>query len=488
MRKRAIALVLVLFALTTPVSAAPPIECSAPDDNRCEAWTRTWAPPETPTYGTTWAEDSTVSPDGRTLFVTGSTPGSSDGESDIATIAFDAHTGNEIWVHRYDSGAADRDYHRGEALALNPDGSRLYVAGSQSSNATSDSDWAVLCFSAADGKLLWAANMPPGSASASDVAVSPDGSRVYATGDTDSENESSDVLTVAFDAATGDMIWQEEYEGSADPGHGGQIEVTPSGDRVFVLTTIGWSESAETTLLSYSNIPTDANLDWATVALTDTWTLSKDQMALSPSGKALFISRAQSLLTKDTRSYERTRTVRVDAETGKIRWNKIEKMLRSPAIEIAPAGKTIFIGGPHAPSFKEGPAMVRARNARTGELKWQVIARKGRPASFWDAGFATGSETFVMSGVSQRDPDRYDPQCGGYCNHSDVDMITVAFNTKSRSVEWSARSNHPKQEMRRAVAFTVSVGSDGWIYAAGQVGQAESDPEGGMLLAGYGPS
>src|SRR5437660_1614183 len=62
-----------------------------------------------------------VSPDGSTVFVTGDSV-APNGDSDYATLAYDALTGNQLWVGRYDGGTVSFD----TSLALSPDGSKVY--------------------------------------------------------------------------------------------------------------------------------------------------------------------------------------------------------------------------------------------------------------------------------------------------------------------------------------------------------------------------
>lgn len=86
------------------------------------------------------ANDVIVSPDTGRVFVTGGIFGS-DGLYDFATIAYDPVTGREHWSARY-SGATTSD--QAFALAVSPDGSRLFVTGlSTNIIFESDSDFAT---------------------------------------------------------------------------------------------------------------------------------------------------------------------------------------------------------------------------------------------------------------------------------------------------------------------------------------------------------
>src|SRR5262245_37742977 len=66
-----------------------------------------------------------VNPDNQTVFVTGSS--GCLGLEDYATVAYNATTGMELWVSRYDGPTHDPD--EAFALALSPDGTEVFVTG-----------------------------------------------------------------------------------------------------------------------------------------------------------------------------------------------------------------------------------------------------------------------------------------------------------------------------------------------------------------------
>src|SRR5437879_2436684 len=65
-----------------------------------------------------------ISPDGTRVFVAGTSVGSGT-DRDFATVAYAAGDGSPRWLARYDEGADDWVVN----LALSPDGSRVYVGG-----------------------------------------------------------------------------------------------------------------------------------------------------------------------------------------------------------------------------------------------------------------------------------------------------------------------------------------------------------------------
>ena len=89
-----------------------------------------------------------VSPDSSKVFVTGGSVGST-GTNDYATVAYDASTGAKLWVKRYDGkGKVVND--TAHALGVSPDGSKLFVTG-ESAESTGSYDYATIALDANSG-------------------------------------------------------------------------------------------------------------------------------------------------------------------------------------------------------------------------------------------------------------------------------------------------------------------------------------------------
>jgi len=196
-------------------------------------------------------EDVAVSPDGQSVFVAGDSAGAGL-YYDYATIAYDAASGAQKWVKRYD-GPAHRDDITA-SVAMGPDGSSVFVTGNSVGSGTGV-DYATVAYDAATGSPLWTRRYD-GPVSLDDgaeaVGVSPDGSKVFVTGHSEGSTGATDYATQAYDAGTGTVLWESRFDG---PGHdyddAFSLAVGPDGSSVFVTGS------------SYSTTTAD---DWATVA------------------------------------------------------------------------------------------------------------------------------------------------------------------------------------------------------------------------------
>lgn len=247
-----------------------------------------------PGDGGDWIRAIAPSPDGSRLFVTGASIGT-DGYQAYGTVAYSAATGGIVWAATYDGDYLGNDLPA--AIAVSPDGARLFVTGYGRGELTLD-DWETVAYDAATGSELWTARLDAAYFwdGANDVGVSPDGSKVYVTGQImkGSGNDSRDFLTVSYDSATGQSLWKADYNG---PFHGSDIAarlaVSPDGSRVFVSGMskgLGHYNFYDLLTLAY-DAATGGSPLWT--ARYDGTLHQMDQpnsMALNPDGSRLFVS------------------------------------------------------------------------------------------------------------------------------------------------------------------------------------------------------
>jgi outer membrane protein assembly factor BamB len=183
-----------------------------------------------------------VSPDGSAVFVTGSTIDQSGKVFKGATVAYNSATGARLWVRSFPSNSS------ATALVVSPDGSTVYVTGSQdgSPDPIFYGEYLTAAYDTATGAARWTARYR-GPASglggpARDVAVSPDGAKVIVTGDNSSASPGSqpEFATVAYDSGTGAQVWVARYgQPAKQADYGVSVTVSPDSSKVFVTGDTG---------------------------------------------------------------------------------------------------------------------------------------------------------------------------------------------------------------------------------------------------------
>jgi DNA-binding beta-propeller fold protein YncE len=196
-----------------------------------------------------------VSPDGKKVFVTGSSGGIGGSDSDYATVTYNAGTGDDLWVQRYNGPANSADFPQG--LAVSPDGNKVFVTG-YSYGVNTFSDYATIAYNAATGEELWLRRYDDpinGFDFAYALALSPDGTKLFVTGSCDEMSVGADFVTLAYEAATGERLWLRRYNGPANNTDSpAAIAASPDGTKVFV------------TGLSSGLASADFPFDYATIA------------------------------------------------------------------------------------------------------------------------------------------------------------------------------------------------------------------------------
>jgi PQQ-like domain len=290
-----------------------------------------------------------VSPDGTSVFVTGLSTGSG-ALNDYATVAYDATTGAQRWVARYDGPGHSDDV--ASSLGISPDGSTVFVTG-YSMGADSTYGYATIAYDASSGTQHWVARhegqvdiaYPPS------LKLSPDGAVVYVAGNTSGSGIGADwdYETLAYDAVTGSQLWSSSYDG---PDHNYDAVIgmglSPDGSTVFVTgisagiignplydaATVAYDTTSgmQRWLSRYNGPASFDDVGWA--------------IGLSPDGGSVFVT-GNSRSNSTAHDYI---TLRYDATTGAQRWvarytgpNPREDY--AYALGVSPDGLTVFVTG-----------------------------------------------------------------------------------------------------------------------------------------------
>jgi uncharacterized delta-60 repeat protein len=172
------------------------------------------------------------------VYVTGYS-GSADAGFDYTSVRYDAATGEESWASSYSGGNSSDD--RARAIAVDTAGG-VYVTGTSTSGNTSD--YATLRYDATTGEESWISRYD-GSASSRDSAAAigvDNAGGVYVTG-VSNVNQNADFATVRYDATTGEQVWAERYD---SPYNQEDVAVDMALDRGNNLIITGYSYSPET--------------------------------------------------------------------------------------------------------------------------------------------------------------------------------------------------------------------------------------------------
>ena len=201
-----------------------------------QRWVARYAGP-TGRFGYDEASSVMVSPDGDTVFVAGTSTGASSGE-DYVTVAYRAATGAQLWLKRYDGpGYSYNSSDQALSAAVSPAGDLVFVTGRSQGRAWGV-DYATVAYDAATGAQRWVAryNGPANRLNmAASVAVSPAGDTVFVTGHSEGRASGFDYATVAYDAVTGAQRWVARYNGPGNSDDAAfSMAVSPHGNTVYV--------------------------------------------------------------------------------------------------------------------------------------------------------------------------------------------------------------------------------------------------------------
>jgi outer membrane protein assembly factor BamB len=313
-----------------------------------------------------FASSVAVSPDGGTVFVTGTTAAFTR-SADYATVAYSAATGAQLWASRYNGPANGQDV--ANSLAVSPDGAAVFVTG------TSQGDYGTVAYNAATGAQLWASRYN-GPANRNDyalsVAVSPGGATVFVTGHSQGGASDFDYATVAYNAATGARRWVSRYNAPANRGdRASSLAVSPGGATVFVTGTSRGATSGQDYATVAYNAATGARR-WASrynaPANRDDRASS---LAVSPGGATVFVTGA----SRGATSGWDYATVAYNAATGGRRWVSRYNGPRNAddgAVSVAagPGGRSVFVTGTSGTATSGPDYATLAYNAATGARRW----------------------------------------------------------------------------------------------------------------------
>jgi hypothetical protein len=407
--------------------------------------------------GVDWPAAIATDPSGARVFAAGRLS-SRKGSSDFATVARDATTGAVLWKARF--AGPKRGIDAAAALVVSPDGATVYVAGT-TTNFNGTSDAMTIAYVASTGARRWVGSYDSTNDQAADVALSPDGARVYVTGSTGPSTDRSDILTIAYDAVTGTQVWSSTWDGKdhlADAAR--SIGVSPDGSRVYVA---GQSRSIAT------------SDDYATVAFdatdgTELWSSTYDgiggdgtdiatDLGTTPQGSIVYVTGYT--LGPNTQG-QNFATIAYDGAIGSVLWlrtyNGPMKFSYdvARALAVSPDGTRVFVTG-QSERDQQGEDFLTVSYASTGSPLW---IRRYDQAGYSDgargvAASEDGTRVYVIGSVQPSS------------STDNFDSMTFAYDASDGAQLWGASYDGPAHGADSA--YGVAVRPDGsMVYVAGE--------------------
>jgi WD40 repeat protein len=332
------------------------------------------------------ARSVTVSPNGKTVFVTGHSAGATSGE-DYATVAYNAATGAKLWASRYTGPGNGTD--EAHSVAVSPNGRTVFVTGT-SPGATSENDYATAAYNAATGAQLWVKRYNgPGNSydDAAAVTVSPTGRTVFVTGLSAGAASGFDYATVAYNAAIGAQLWVRRYNGPAnDYDAATALAISRGGGTVLVTGT-----SAEATSLDYATLAyrarTGARLWVKRYNGPGNDLDAAESVAVSPARGTVFVTGTSAGATSSLDYATLAYRARTGARLWLARYNGPGNGIDAArSVAASPNGKTVYITGGSDGATSRRDYATAAYNASTGSLLW--LKRYNGPGNNWDFAFS----------------------------------------------------------------------------------------------------
>jgi outer membrane protein assembly factor BamB len=413
-RRRAL---VVIAAFASLASAAPAVGAPVQLFGD-EAWVNRHDPAE----GSAFGFEPLISPDGAVVYAIGMT--TTDVSSSYRVVALDSATGDELWV-------AERPGST-HASALSTDGDRIYLAGTVRSGATRQ-DWSVHALDTADGSEVWSTPyLQPGRRDTpADIEVSPDGERVYVTGRSlEKRRHSYDFTTLALVAQTGAEDWATRYDRQRAYDEAIDVAVDPLGSRVYV-TGMGTLGEFNTNIVTLAYDARTGEQEWETQEGGPRKKFSYEFPAAVLAGGGRVYVTGQSTSGDGDPDWL---TVGYRASTGRKLWGA--RYDRRPgdkphehaySMALSPQGRRVYVTGDSQRGRND--AVTISYRAQDGSRDW--LARFDGPAGKNDLGWdvvASPDRQRVYVTVQSVGETPNEP-----------DFVTLGYSAFSGELEWSAR-------------------------------------------------
>jgi DNA-binding beta-propeller fold protein YncE len=333
-----------------------------------------------------------VSPDGSKVFVTGYSKGSGT-KVDYLTIAYNASTGVRIWGKRYDGPAHRNDYPHG--IAVSASGGTVFVTGeSQGSNGLLQ--WATVAYNAANGAQRWVERYAPSTKfNHQATAIAIKGSRLFVTGNSGASTTSGgayDIVTIGYSAATGSRLWANRYKHTANDGvTPTALAVSADGTRVFATGNDAFINGA------FYTIAYDAATGVRRWVRRDPIGDYSHAIGVAPDGSRVYVAGGGSDDAIPAVGYY---TVAYSASTGSPVWSKLlDGTGEALGLAVSPDGAKVVVTGQSPFTDFCGIAQTVAYAASNGAQQWSKTYTPPQPTT--GCAGSTGSAIAVSHDSAQ---------------------------------------------------------------------------------------
>ena len=489
--------VAVLVGLTPSVIAqVPPDGCPAPGvDDTCEAWSAAYDEVGPSSFSTLWLRPHVAAGRDR-VFATGQFRRPQDGLDPFVTVAYDQATGAELWVARRQRDPDAEAY--ANDIALAPDEDVLFAAGSETLGVHPNRTTTALlvAYDAATGAELWEATYDegPGGEAFSAVAVSLDGATVYTAG---AAGSPAHVVVAAYDATTGAPRWVDTHGGSAGQSAGARdLAVAPDGTRVFVTSVEGLSYypayRGDILTLAYDDDDDPGTLLWTARYAGPSGKLDEPAgMAVGPDGGLVFVTGTRDQDGELNTAPEDFVTVAYDTRTGAETWispfdGPGAGFDRAESMAVSPTGDRLYVTGVTTVHKADGPlarasvqlAMATvAYDAATGGQNWASFAGTPADVHAWgrDVTVSPDGTHIYTTGQGSRFQ-AFSGMGNATIFDTPIDFVTVAHDAGGTQ-RWVARFNSRTAGLAPERAGGIAVRPDGGrVFVVGYLGDPTWGP------------
>ena len=280
---------------------------------------------------------------------------------DFVVRAYDLRRGRLLWQQRIHRGSVDT------AETVRVRAGRVIVGGRLRG---ASSDFALFAFDARTGDKLWENVTDPSGLSDQIKSLVVDDDRVFVSGQIRNFTSDTSLLVRAHDVRTGAILWEQEIVGGDNVGRHPNL-LAVHGELLYSASTILDAVTGDYDFLVRAYDTETGALRWED-RMRDP-TSGGEASGLSVAGNRLYVSGLDGC---DSDFQCQNWVVRAyDAETGALRWeNRMQEPAGGGAITqtiVAKAGR-VFVGGQLLnASGSSYEWTLRAYDARTGALTWQ---------------------------------------------------------------------------------------------------------------------